>query len=103
MHRSRFSQSCNPDVRAAARGALLAKAMAGVAIICGILIVAVHAPRNVDSGADRGQLGVQTVPSAAPTEAVEGTDAPVLGHRDSDDPLRLDPAKRNDYWASAPG
>jgi len=103
MHRSRFSQSCNPDVRAAARVALLAKAIAGVAIICGILIVAVHAPRNLGSDADQGQLGVRTVPSAARTEVVEGTDAPVLGRRDPDDPLRLDPAERNDYWASAPG
>jgi hypothetical protein len=102
MRRSRFTQSCDPDVRAAARRALLAKAIAGVAIICGILIVAVQAPRDLGSEADQGQLGGRTVPSAAPTDAVEGTDAPALG-RHPDDPLRLDPAERNDYWATAPG
>ena len=102
MHRSRFTQSCNPDLRAAARGALLAKTIAAVAVLCGILMIAVYAPREVRSQADEGQLGGRAVPSAAPTEAVDGTDARAPG-RDPDDPLRLDPPRRDDHWSNVQG
>ena len=79
MHRSRFTQSRNPDVRSAARGALLAKAIAGVSILCGILIMAVDAPRDVGSYGHESQPGVRTVPSAAPTESLDGSDAQAPG------------------------
>jgi hypothetical protein len=99
MHRSRYPFTSDPSVLAARRGAAMAKSIAAVAVLGGLLAIAALGARDVQP-----RPGDRLIPPTAihlPTHDVATSATVPAGELDPQ--LQLDPSEVADYRANVHG